>query len=396
MQPASPFFSAEGGSDPYPNYQRLRPMSPLPMSRSDANGAERTTWAFLKHDHVYDALRDHETFSSAAAMGGSGAGNGNAGGFSMVLINDDPPRHTRFRKLVNKAFTPRRIAELEPFIESVANELLDEMGSGEHEVVGAYTIPLPVIMIATLLGIPREERVTFKRWTDALLNFGAGGGEGRMAEIMQMVAYFGKMAAARRSEPASDLITALVQAEVDGEALQEWEILGFCVLLLVAGNETTTNLMGNMLNGLAQRPELWTQLREDRSLVPIVVEETLRWEGPVQMLFRTATKDVQVGNATIKAGDNALVSFGAANRDPDVFPNPDEFRLDRDLHNHVAFGMGIHYCLGSPLARAEAKVTLNTWLDRFERIEPGSEPGKRLGGMPIIYGFRELPLTLRA
>jgi cytochrome P450 len=116
----------------------------------------------------------------------------------------------------------------------------------------------------------------------------------------------------------------------------------------------------------------------------------------VQTLFRTATKDTQVGDATIKAGDSALVYFAAANRDPEMFPNPDEFRLDRDLHNHVAFGMGIHYCLGSPLARAEAKVTLNAWLDRFERIEPGSEPGKRLGGMPIIYGFRELPLLLRA
>jgi hypothetical protein len=327
---------------------------------------------------------------------GGGQGSGNAGGFNLVLINDDPPRHTRFRKLVNKAFTPRRIAELEPFIESVANELLDEMSSGEHEVVGAYTVPLPVIMIATLLGIPREERVTFKRWTDALLNFGAGGGEQRMAELMEMVGYFGKMAAARRNDPASDLITALVQAEVDGEALQEWEILGFCVLLLVAGNETTTNLMGNMLNGLARRPELWQQLRNDRSLVPIVVEETLRWESPVQTLFRTATKDTQVGDATIKAGDSALVYFAAANRDPEMFPNPDEFRLDRDLHNHVAFGMGIHYCLGSPLARAEAKVTLNTWLDRFERLEPGSEPGKRQSGTPIIFGFRELPLMLRA
>lgn len=179
-----------------------------------------------------------------------------------------------------------------------------------------------------------------------------------MQNSMAMVESFGKIAAARRAQGAEDLITALVEAEIDRESLQDWEILGFCILLLIAGNETTTNLMGNMLNLLVDRPELWQRLRADRSLVEPVIEETLRYESPVQQLQRTTTREVTISGVTIPANDLVAVFFGAANRDPKEFPNPDEFRLDRDLRNHVSFGVGIHYCLGAPLARAEAKISL--------------------------------------
>jgi cytochrome P450 len=298
---------------------------------------------------------------------------------------------------VNKAFTLKRIETLEPWITEVANELLDELGTGERDVVQSYTMPLPVKVIARLLGIPREDYQTFKRWSDVLLTLptsAAAAAEQRKSN-QEMAEYFTRMALDRRAHGAEDLITALVDAEVEGESLQDWEILGFCILLLVAGNETTTNLMGNILNLLVDRPALWQQMREDRNLVETVIEETLRYEGPVHRLNRMTTRDVEVSGVKIAAGELVTIFYGAANRDPAEFANPDEFRLDRDLRNHVGFGMGIHYCLGAPLARAEAKITLNTFLDRFSGLTRGTAPSVRQTSSPIVFGFRHLPLVLQ-
>ena len=382
-------------ANPYPAYRQLREQSPLrylfmPGGILPEINETLYSWALMKYDDVYAALRDHDTFSSA--------GNPLEGIVApkVVLITDDPPRHTRFRRLVNKAFTLRRIEALEPMITQVANELLDTMGTGQVDVVDAYTIPLPVRVIARLLGIPGQDYLQLKRWSDMLLsqNFDPTAIEEQRKSNRDMVEYFGKMAAARRSEPADDLISALVAAEVEGESLEEWEIMGFCVLLLVAGNETTTNLIGNMLNILAERPDLWRQLRQDRSLVEPVIEETLRYESPVQRLFRFPTRDVEVSGVTIPKGEMVSIFYGAANRDAAEFAEPDEFRLDRDLRNHVAFGTGIHYCLGAPLARAEAKISLDAYLDRFSSIGHGDAEAMRQFTSPIVFGFRQLPLAL--
>jgi cytochrome P450 len=218
--------------------------------------------------------------------------------------------------------------------------------------------------------------------------------EERAKSNQEMMAYFGRMATARRAHGAADLITALVEAEVEGESLEDWEILGFCMLLLVAGNETTTNLIGNMLNILVDRPALWQQLRTDRSLVETVIEETLRYESPVQRLPRQTSREVEVSGVRIPEGANVSIFYGAANRDPAAFPHPDEFRVDRDLRNHVAFGAGIHYCLGALLARAEASITLNTFLDRFSVLRRGSAPAVRQTASHGVYGFQQLPLVL--
>ncbi len=383
--------------DPYPTYQQMRDQTPMEMIFLPAGvvpGIDEPlrAWALMKYEDVYNALRDHDTFSSARNP------LVEKGIFPrLVLIADDPPHHTRFRRLVNKAFTLKRVEALEPWITKVANEQLDEMGTGEVDVVQSYTIPLPVKVIARLLGIPGEEYPTFKRWSDAFISSLISISlEERMKNTQEMVTYFGQMAAARRAHGAEDLITALVEAEVEGESLEEWETLGFCMLLLIAGNETTTNLMSNMLNLLVDRPELWQRLREDRSLVETVIEETLRYESPVQQLLRVATRDVEVAGVKIPEGEMVAVFFGAANRDPREFPNPDEFRLDRDLRSQVSFGMGIHYCLGAPLARAEARISLNAFLDRFPALMHGEAQAVRQTQSPIVFGFQQLPLVLDA
>jgi cytochrome P450 family 109 len=383
-------------ANPYPAYRELREQSPfnyIDIPAGTVPGIEGAIrgWALMKHADVYSVLRDHERFSSAhnPLVGKAFP--------PLVLILDDPPRHTRFRRLVNKTFTLKRIEALTPWIAEVANELLDDAGHGEVDIVERYTIPLPVKVIAKLLGIPGQDHETFKQWSDAFLSLVSMDNNDRMASIQEMVSYFGKMAAARRAHGAEDLITALVEAEVEGEKLEEWEILGFCMLLLIAGNETITNLMGNMFNLLAARPELWRKLRADRNLVEPVIEETLRYESPVHRLSRAATTDVELSGVRIPAGDLVVVYFAAANRDPAEFPNPDEFRLDRDLRNHVAFGMGIHYCLGAPLARAEARISLNAFLDRFSSIKAGqeAEAAVRQTMTPVVFGFERLPLMLQ-
>jgi cytochrome P450 family 109 len=380
-------------SDPYPVYRRLRDSSPfkftvdLPAGAFPGIEGPLRSWALMKYSDVYGVLRDHETYSSARPLVAKAAA-------PLPMIFDDPPRHTRFRRLVNKAFTLKRVEALTPWITSIARELLEEIGAGEFDIVQRYTVPLPVKVIARLLGIPGSDYQMFKRWSDAFLSLTSMESTERMANIQEMAGYFGKMAIARRSNGAEDLITALVEAEIEGEKLEEWEILGFCMLLLIAGNETTTNLIGNILNLLASRPQLWQQLRTDRTLVETIIEESLRYESPIQRVGRNTTREVEVSGVHIPMGDRVTLFLGAANRDPSEFPSPEEFRLDRDLRSHVAFGMGIHYCLGAPLARAETKITLNTFLDRYSAIRLGHTPAVRQTMTPLVFGFQQLPLVL--
>jgi cytochrome P450 len=216
----------------------------------------------------------------------------------------------------------------------------------------------------------------------------------RAQRMQDMLAYFQRIVVTRRTHAAEDLITALVEAEVEGESRHDWEILGFCTLLLLAGNETTVNLVGNMLNILVDRPDLWQQLGQNRELVEPAIDETLRYESPAQRLLRVTTREVEVSGVRIPQGDAVMTFYGAANRDPTVFPNPDVFYLDRAPQNHVAFGKGIHYCLGAPLARAEAKITLNVLLDRFPRLERADLPAVRQIASPFVLGFQSLPLIL--
>ena len=380
-------------ADPYPTYAWLR--REAPVYREEHLG----TWVLSRYEDVYGALRDHATYSSAKGITPARE-DGMTG--SLPLITQDPPSHTALRRIVNTAFTPRRVRELTPSIEQVAADLLDAVDTDDVEIVEALTVPLPVIVISRMLGIAEEDHERFKSWSDAVTGVVDAGPAStsvqemdteRRTAIVEMLTYLAQVIAKRHAEPKDDLISLLVEAEIEGERMTDAQLVGFCVLLLVAGNETTTNLIGNVLNILLDRPELWARLREDRSLVEGVLEETLRFDSPVQMLWRTVTRPVSLHGVDIPQGDMVMLGFASANRDATEFPDPDTFNPERDWGSHVAFGYGTHYCLGSPLARVEANAALNAMLDRYPTIERGEGEALRISSS-VLRGFAALPLRL--
>ena len=367
--------------DPYPRYTQWRAHHPIWFDH-DSNH-----WVLSRYDDVMSALKDHQRFSSAAM--------GNLG-MPMPPIVDDPPRHTQLRSIVNKAFTTAMLKSMEGDISVIAGDLVAALPTGaDVDIVRALTTPLPVTVIARMMGIPEARKDDFKRWSDALTGTLAGASpQSRQAEIMEMVVYFRELIPERRERPSNDLVSAVVKAEVDGKGLSESEIVGFCVLLLIAGNETTTNLLGNLLNVLADRPELWHRLRADPGLIEPAIEELLRYDSPVQFLMRTATQDVTLHGSTIRSGERVIVVMGSANRDETVFDAADDYRLDRSRERHLAFGYGVHFCIGAPLARLEARLAMNALVARASRIERGAGPATRVPSH-LLRGFEHLSLRLQ-
>jgi cytochrome P450 len=376
-------FSDEFREDPYPFYAALR--RDRPVYREPRHGG----YLLTRFDDVLAALLDHETFSSAQGPAPMAMPAQN---LTPVLAGTDPPYHDQLRALVSRAFTPRRVVESEPRIATIAAELLDESTGDAFEAVSALSIPLPVVVIAELLGVEPERRADFRRWSDAFVGLLESEPTQELVHATgELIDYFRKLAELRRGDPRDDLVSALVQAEIDGRRLTEPELDGFFIMLLVAGNETTTNLISNLLHILSQRPDLWKRLRADRSLVPAAVEETVRFDCPVQNLGRHVTRDVEIGGVSVPVDSRVIVSYGAANRDPAAFEAPDEYRLDRTERRHLGFGQGVHFCLGAGLARLEGRIALDGLLDRFEDLEPGSAPPRRLQST-VIRGFEALPL----
>jgi cytochrome P450 len=320
------------------------------------------------------------------------------------LLGLDPPEHTRLRGLVNQAFTPRMIRRLEPRMEEIAHQLLDEaLRARRVDLVQALTYPLPVIVIAEMMGIPVEDRDQFKRWSDVLVENLGLGIVGMMPEEMldrqlrivdQMRAYFTRLVELRRAEPREDLLSGLVAAELEGSRLTFEEMLQMLILLLVAGNETTTTLIGNAVIELLQRPEQLTRLRAQPELLPSAIEEVLRFSSPVQVDVRRATRRVEVAGQTIDAERIALLWLGSANRDEMVFDFPDTFDVAREDNRHLAFGFGPHFCLGANLARLEARVALRILLQRTRSLHRIDDEPLPLHPSFIFRGFTRLPVEL--
>jgi cytochrome P450 len=389
-------FSTEMLADPYPAYRAMR----------ERGRIQRTTaghWLATGYDEVSRLLTD-QRFGEAAGRGGRirlsrtrREGPQRLLGRVDTMLSVDPPEHTRLRGLVSKAFTPRSVQKMRPRIQQIVNELLERIdGRGEFDLVAELAWPLPVIVITEMLGIPREDRERFKRWSDAMVAT-LGGDYSALEEARrsneELVEYVSRVIAERRKEPRDDLISRLVAAEERGQTLSEDEMLGTVALLLVAGNETTTHLISNGMLVLLRNPDQLARLRADPSLLPSAVDELLRYTGPVHTTRRVAKTDASLGGADIKRGEVVIGLLAAANRDPDKYPDPDRLDVARNPTDHLAFGDGIHFCLGAALARLEGQVTIGTLLERFPNLRLlDDEP--TWGGTFAIRGVTSLRLAV--
>jgi cytochrome P450 len=344
-------------------------------------------WVASRFDDVREILLDYARFSSSAMAGG-------ALGFGFPLLTDDPPRHSVLRGLLAKAFTPAAMDAMRPTVEDLARELAVAIPKGEEiDVVAAITSPLPVAVIARMMGVPGERAADFRRWSNAIVGIQDGPfAPERLNALLELRTYFAGVAAERRAKPGDDLISAMTRVSDTAETLSDDQIVAFCVLLMVAGNETTTNLLGNLLNRLAREPDGWAALRADPSLIEAAIEESLRVDSPAQMVIRRAMADTAVGGVDIGAGDMVMVYLASANRDPAKWSAPENFELARIRERHVAFGHGVHTCIGAPLARMEAKAAMTALVGQFETIARGRERGHRLPG-GLLFGFRSLPVV---
>ena len=383
-------FGADVARDPYPAYARMREAGRVLTTSYGATIVHR-------YEDVREVHLDHERFSMGAAagglrmMGGGGGGAGGAGGgerggmggnqflMAQTMLTTDPPDHERLRRVVNRAFTPRSISDLEPRVHEICAELLAPLAKGEpFDLVADFAAPLPTIVIAELLGIPAEDGHQFRLWTEAVTGTDVRGRTDRSrigGYGDELRSYLGDQIQRRKTEPTDDLIGRMVVANEE-QVMTDAEVVASCVLLLIAGNETTMRLITNMALTLSRHPDQLDRLLADGELLTSAVEETLRYESPVQMLFRGVKQDCEVAGTELRKGQAVLTMLAAANRDPDAFVDADTYDVGRKDNLHVAFGHGIHYCLGAPLARRETRIAFEQLFDavgRFEVVTPDED-----------------------
>lgn len=396
----TPAYMEAGREDPFPWYHSMRQRHPVWCDERNH------LWHLFRYEDVALFLRDHERWSVARRREQLPEDKRGA----PTLLSSDPPEHTRLRGLTQPAFTLRRINALEARIEEITQGLIDEaLQSRTVDVVDALAFPLPALVICELLGVPESERQRFRALADTLVEVlgraeeppaGAGDDGPRVTMAMgdtspimgQFLAFCDTLIEGKIKEPGEDLITTLVQARIDGQPLPRAQLQRLVVQFIVAGHETTTNLISNAFLELLRHPEAVARLRAHPELIPAAVEEVLRYSSPVQLRVRTAIRPVTIGDVTIPENSFALGWLQAANRDPSVFPDPDRFDIDRSPNPHIAFGLGNHYCVGAPLARAEAIIALRQWLTRVKDFRRVDDAPLRRGPTFVLRGLKSLPL----
>ena len=379
-----PIFTKRLLHDPYAYYRALQVQAPVHRERGTGE------WLVTRYRDAVTLLKDQRLSSrrvieSAFPVPGflTWAMRPVQGLLARGMLFSDPPDHTRLRGLANRAFTPRAVRVMRPVVERIAGELLEQTrGAREIDLIREYAVSLPLLVIAELLGVPTQHRAAFKVWSDDLAHF-IGGSTLPQAVVLtraagagfQLRRYFYRLLhQRRRSAPADDLLGSLIAAEEQGDTLTEAEVVANTILLLAAGHETTTNLIGNGMLTLLRHPEQLEALRADRALMGSAIDELLRYESPVQWTARVPQEPLELHGQHIAAGQVLTIGIGAANRDPAQFPEPDRFDLRRRDNSHLAFGHGIHFCLGSALARLEAELAFGALLDRYSEIQLAGEP----------------------
>ena len=370
--------------DPFPYYRRLRDEAPA------YHNPDLGFWALSRHADVLEALHDYETYCSRYGI------TLEARSPLPMMITMDPPDHTKMRRLISRAFTPRRIAELEPHIRSLSTRYLDAMvAQGDCDLIGEYAGKLPMDVISRMLGVPDEDQDMLRHWTDLMLireeDVPDIPPEGEEAGT-HIFEYFLEDVRRKREHPGDDLTSSLLELEVDDVKLNDVEIVAFCFLLIIAGNETTTKLLGNALYWLTRFPDEKAKIVTDPGLIPDAVEEILRYEGSTQLMARTLTRDVEMHGERMEGGTRVLLLLGSANRDERVWDDPDRFDITRDKSTqHLSFGHGIHVCLGAPLARLEMRISLEEIHRRIPDYEVDFDGCERIHS-GNVRGYSKVPI----
>ena len=388
-------------SNPYEVYRELREEAPVFWSPI------MQVWLLTRYDDVFDTLKDHRRFSSERTRATnplvqqleSYRMSSGPLGTTPTMLSIDPPDHTRMRSLVSKAFTPKQVDRVRPHMQEIAEALMDALPEpGRMDVVADFAVPFPIIVIAELLGIPASDRDRFKAWSTDIAATLAGPFlpadvlERSVRSSNELADYFRGQIAQRRTQPRDDLLSALCAVEEQGDLLSEDELIATCILLLIAGNETTTNLIGSGMFTLLQNPEQRRWLQADPSRLPSAVEEILRYEPSAQMTSRVVAEPMELRGQTLEPGQVVLTVLAAANRDPEVFPDPDHFDVTRSPNRHLAFGHGIHHCLGAPLAVVEARIAFESLLRRMPDPQAAYE-APEWGQSFVLRGLKALPVT---
>jgi cytochrome P450 len=394
-------------ANPYPTYAKLRSEAPVCRMRLPDG---RNAWLITRYDDVAAILQDHERFSNRAMLSQvtelpelSPRAQDVMSLFALIMSSADPPDHTRLRKLVQRAFAPRLVESLRPYIQELADNLLDAVeerarrsGERKMDLIADYAFPLPAAVIMKLLGVPSEDRENIRRWSEPLMRFDRSpeSAEALAPEVGVFIDYVRALLESKRRNPSDDLLTGLVHEE-HGDKLTEMELVSLTFQLIFAGHTTTSHLIGNGTLALLTHPEQFEKLKADPSLIKTAVEELLRYDAPQQLRARLAVTDVEIGSVTIRRGEVVLLAFASGNHDSEHFETPEELNIARPDNQHLSFGLGIHRCFGVPLARLEGQIAIGTLVGRMPNLKLAVPPEELRWPLSGLHqrGLAALPVT---